>query len=142
MELKKWMACVAMALPLASGCASSSGSAVKAAAAYMAPIDGLALAAGAAIAWKLTTMPSWSVEAILRGDLWQIDLERSMFTGNGAGGGSFAFAQAAKELCQKQGAPRYQTQSFIEYREPMILGERQRARGQIRCQAERVQEEW
>lgn len=100
------------------------------------------MAAGAAVAWKLNTIPAWSAEATLRGDLWQIDLERSMFADSGAGGASFAFAQAARDLCHKQGASRYQTQSFIEYREGMVLGDRQRARGEIRCQAKAKPEEW
>lgn len=136
------MAGFALMAAALGGCASGGGSALKAAAAYMSPLEGAAMVAGAAVAWKLNTMPAWSAEAALRGDLWQIDLERSMLTESGSGGASFAFAQAARELCLKQGAPRYQTQSFIEYREPMLLGDRHRARGEVRCQAKEAAEEW
>lgn len=119
-----------------SGCASSGG-AVKAAFAAVTPLDALALGAGAYFAWTLTSAPAWSAKASLNGEYWQIDLERSPFATSGAGAGSFAFSQAAQELCRKQGAPRYQTQSFIEFHDPMILGDRQKARGVIRCQSEK-----
>lgn len=132
----------AAAAALSAGCASSGGSAIKAAAAYMSPLEGVALVAAGAVAWKLNTMPAWSAEATLRGELWQIDLERSMLTDSGSGGASFAFAQAARDLCHKQGAPRHQTQSFVEYREAMLLGDRHRARGEIRCMAAPTQDEW
>lgn len=132
--MKKYLVAATLGLAvLSSGCASGP-STMQAMAGSLTALDGVTLAGGAYLLYKIAEMPAWETKVYPIGkSKASAELSKSNWADGGDGSASFVFGRAAQKHCESLGFAKYDIDSLIEYWEPTMLGSKRKASGRFTC---------